>query len=80
MITVNISTGIFHVAIPCRSNNMRDWTCICRTLADKDQNILVQLDLFDEHKDNDDEQLPGAKGIDLNSPLDVFHTIYKQVC
>ena len=35
--------------------------------------------MFDEHKANDDEQLPGAKGVDLNSSLDVFHAIYKQV-
>ncbi|XP_045205613.2 formin-J-like isoform X2 [Mercenaria mercenaria] len=50
-----------------------------RPLGEKDPNLQVQFDVFDEHKDNDDEQLPGAKGIDLNSPLDVFHTIYKQV-
>ncbi|KAL4230469.1 FH2 domain-containing protein 1 [Mactra antiquata] len=50
-----------------------------RAISDKDQNLTVQLDLFDEHKDTDDEQLPGAKGIDLTSPLDVFHSIFKQV-
>ena len=47
--------------------------------ADKDPNLETQLDVFDEHKANDDEQLPGAKGVDLNSSLDVFNAIYKQV-
>ncbi|KAK3100755.1 hypothetical protein FSP39_024772 [Pinctada imbricata] len=50
-----------------------------RRKEDQDQNVLVQLDVFDEHKANDDEQLPGAKGVDLNSPLDVFHAIFKQI-
>ena len=50
-----------------------------RKLADKDSNLETQLDVFDEHRANDDEHLPGAKGIDLTSPLDVFHTIFKQV-
>lgn len=50
-----------------------------RSLADKDQNLETQLDVFDEHRASDDEQLPGAKGIDLNSSLDVFHAIFRQV-
>jgi hypothetical protein len=37
------------------------------------------LDVFDEQKTNDEDQLPGIKGVDLNSPLDVFHSIFKQV-
>ncbi|WAQ98975.1 FHDC1-like protein [Mya arenaria] len=51
-----------------------------KPLGEKDGNLQTQLDVFEEHKENDEEQLPGAKGIDLNSPLDVFHAIYKQVC
>ncbi|KAK3599935.1 hypothetical protein CHS0354_012578 [Potamilus streckersoni] len=50
-----------------------------RKYADQDQNLAVQLDVFDEHKANDDEQLPGVKGLDLNSPLDVFHAINSQI-
>ncbi|KAL3880416.1 hypothetical protein ACJMK2_032656 [Sinanodonta woodiana] len=50
-----------------------------RKYADQDQNLAVQLDLFDEHKANDDEQLPGIKGVDLNSPLDVFHVINSRI-
>lgn len=55
------------------------YSCGFRREADKDPNLETQLDVFDEHKANDDEQLPGAKGVDLNSALDVFHAIYRQV-
>ena len=58
---------------------MFDFLSGSRREAEKDPNLEVQLDVFDEHKANDDEQLPGAKGVDLNSSLDVFHAIYKQV-
>ena len=50
-----------------------------RKLAEKDSNLETQMDVFDENRSNDEEQLPGAKGIDLTSPLDVFHSIFKQV-
>ena len=40
---------------------------------------MVQLDVFDEEKANDDEQLPGVAGVDLNSHLDIFNAIFKQV-
>ncbi|XP_060063512.1 uncharacterized protein LOC132543969 [Ylistrum balloti] len=50
-----------------------------RRQEDLDPNVNVQLDVFVEHKANDDEQLPGAKGVDLNCSLDVFHTIFKTV-
>lgn len=52
---------------------------INRKQLDPDPDLLVQLDVFDEHKANDDEECPGTKGVDLNSPLDVFHAISKQV-
>lgn len=41
--------------------------------------MITQLDVFDQHREEDEEALPGAKGVDLNSPLDVFHAIYNQV-
>ncbi|XP_052078759.1 formin-J-like [Mytilus californianus] len=50
-----------------------------RKQEDVDSQILVQLDVFDEQKSNDEEQLPGVKGVDLNSPLDVFHAIFTQI-
>ena len=61
------------------NNNSFMFLSGCRREADKEPNLETQLDVFDEHKANDDEQLPGARGVDLNSPLDVFHAIYKQV-
>nr|KAG5693718.1 hypothetical protein BaRGS_002101 [Batillaria attramentaria] len=45
-----------------------------------DPSVLLQLQLFEEHQANDEEALPGTRGIDLSSPLDVFHAILKQVC
>lgn len=50
-----------------------------RRQEDTDSQILVQLDVFDEQKSNDEDQLPGVKGVDLNNPLDVFHAIFKQI-
>ena len=41
--------------------------------------MLLQLQLFEEHQSNDEEALPGTRGIDLSSPLDIFHAILKQV-
>lgn len=38
--------------------------------------------MFDEQRDSDDAQSiqQGPHGVDLNSPLDVFYAILKQVC
>ncbi|XP_076468527.1 uncharacterized protein LOC143299218 [Babylonia areolata] len=47
---------------------------------DGDPEVQVQLQLFEEHQSNDEDALPGAQGIDLSCPLDVFHAILKQVC
>lgn len=48
-----------------------------RNGKNQDQEILVQVDLFEENLANDEEQIP--KLVDLNVPLDVFHAVYKQV-
>ena len=39
----------------------------------------MQLTVFDEENARDAEQLPGPAGVDLNSHLDVFHAVLKQV-
>ncbi|KAK3719768.1 hypothetical protein RRG08_040071 [Elysia crispata] len=44
----------------------------------EDDNVQMQLQLFDEHERTDEEQNPGTKGIDLGNPLDVFHAILRQ--
>ena len=41
--------------------------------------LTVQLDVFDQWKTNDDEQLTGPDGVDLNDHLNVFHAVFKQV-
>nr|CAD7589332.1 unnamed protein product [Timema genevievae] len=42
--------------------------------------IAVQLDVFDEQRESDEAQiLQGPNGVDLNSHLDVFYAILRQV-
>lgn len=53
---------------------------IVRKCAEAEPELAVQLDVFDEQRDSDDAQsLHGPHGVDLNSPLDVFYAILKQV-
>lgn len=52
----------------------------CRKCAEAEPELAVQLDVFDEQRESDDAQsLQGPHGVDLNSPLDVFYAILKQV-
>ena len=52
----------------------------CRASNSGDVPLLsVQLEAFDTFKAMDDEQSPGAAGVDLSSHMDVFNAIYKQV-
>ena len=53
--------------------------CFCRSQSDRDSALDVQLTVFDEENARDAEQLPGPAGVDLNSHLDVFHAVLKQV-
>lgn len=51
-----------------------------RKCAEAEPELAVQLDVFDEQRESDDAQsLQGPSGVDLNSPLDVFYAILKQV-
>ncbi|XP_056010413.1 formin-J-like isoform X2 [Ostrea edulis] len=50
-----------------------------RRKDEQKESVITQLDVFDQHREEDEEALPGAKGVDLNSPLDVFHAIYNQI-
>lgn len=55
-------------------------TVFQRKCAEAEPELAVQLDVFDEQRDSDDAQsLQGPHGVDLNSPLDVFYAILKQV-
>ncbi|XP_033103460.1 inverted formin-2-like isoform X2 [Anneissia japonica] len=48
---------------------------------DKDHpDLTIQLDVFDDHKEQDDGELQHPDGIDLNSPVHVFDAVFKRVC
>lgn len=49
----------------------------CSDNADSD--LTVQLDVFDEQRYTDEGQITGPDGVDLNSHLDVFYAILRQV-
>ncbi|ELT89503.1 hypothetical protein CAPTEDRAFT_33095, partial [Capitella teleta] len=49
-----------------------------RKLDQTDPDLTTQLDVFDQYQNNDEEEL-GHQGLDLNSPLDVFYAVHKQV-
>lgn len=55
----------------------------CRKEAENspEEDLKVQLDVFDEQKASDDEQLPQSttEGLDLSSHADIFAAIIKQV-
>lgn len=51
-----------------------------RKCAEAEPELAVQLDVFDEQRESDDAQsMQGPHGVDLNSPLDVFYAILRQV-
>lgn len=48
--------------------------------SDSSNDLSVQLDVFDEQKESDEAQILGAPdGVDLNSHLDVFYAVLRQV-
>lgn len=51
-----------------------------RKIAQNVPDIKIQLDVFDEQRDSDEVQsLQDPDGINLNSHLDVFYAILRQV-
>lgn len=49
-------------------------------MAASEPDLGVQLDVFDEQRESDEAQiLQGPNGVDLNSHLDVFYAILRQV-
>lgn len=56
----------------------RNCLLVSRHEAASHPNLGVQLDVFEEQRESDEAQGPG--GINLNSHLDVFYAILKQVC
>ncbi|XP_035681246.1 inverted formin-2-like isoform X1 [Branchiostoma floridae] len=45
-----------------------------------DPDLEVQLRVFEEQRDSDEEQLITPEGVNLNSSVDVFYAIHRQVC
>ncbi|XP_070554543.1 inverted formin-2-like [Ptychodera flava] len=45
----------------------------------KNDELCIQLKVFDERKAMDDDDDDGYKGIDMNCPIDVFHAVFKKV-
>ena len=41
--------------------------------------LIVQLDVFEEQKESDEVHVEGPHGVDLNSHLDLFYAILKNV-
>mgnify|MGYP001794292106 CR=1 FL=1 len=44
-----------------------------------DEDLSVQLDVFEEQRLEDEEELLTPEGVNLTSHLDVFHELFKRV-
>ena len=53
------------------------WTLSRHT---EDDDINLQLDLFDEIRRQDEESMSLPSGVDLNSHLDMFNAVFWKVC
>lgn len=51
---------------------------ICR--HNDDEELLVQLDVFEEQRLEDEDDLSSPEGVNLTSHLDVFHALFRKVC
>ncbi|XP_072171506.1 inverted formin-2-like [Diadema setosum] len=61
---------------------LRIESCELRQDETEDSDLAIQLDVFDEQKLVDDEELMTYypdDGVDLNSPVECFHAIFKKV-
>ena len=45
-----------------------------------DEELLVQLDVFEEQRLEDEDDLSSPEGVNLTSHLDVFHALFRKVC
>jgi len=52
---------------------------VTRQEDDPDDDLLVQLDVFEESRLEDDDEQFTPEGVDLTSHIDVFHAIFKRV-
>lgn len=69
---------IMEIIVPQRSKNLSFY--VDRRAASEYPDLAVQLDVFDEQRESDEAQILDAPyGVDLNSHLDVFYAILRQV-
>ena len=50
---------------------------LCR--YNDDEELLVQLDVFEEQRLEDEDDLSTPEGVNLTSHLDVFHALFRKV-
>ncbi|XP_070554541.1 inverted formin-2-like [Ptychodera flava] len=46
---------------------------------EEDSDLSIQMDVFDEEKASDDEDIEHSEGIDIDNPTDVFHAVFNKV-
>ena len=54
--------------------------CIVDRRHNDDEELLVQLDVFEEQRLEDEDDLSSPEGVNLTSHLDVFHALFRKVC
>ncbi|XP_070554152.1 inverted formin-2-like isoform X2 [Ptychodera flava] len=46
---------------------------------EEDTDLCIQLNVFDEQKASDEEEVEHSAGIDIDNPIDVFHAVFNKV-
>lgn len=54
--------------------------CVIYRRHNDDEELLVQLDVFEEQRLEDEDDLNSPEGVNLTSHLDVFHALFRKVC
>ena len=52
---------------------------LTRCRYNDDEELLVQLDVFEEQRLEDEDDLSSPEGVNLTSHLDVFHALFRKV-
>ena len=52
---------------------------LCCPRHEEDEDLTVQLDVFEEQRLDDEDELITPDGVDLTSHLDVFHALFQRV-
>ena len=56
------------------------WILLALCRHNDDEELLVQLDVFEEQRLEDEDDLSSPEGVNLTSHLDVFHALFRKVC